>query len=120
MKCDGMAGRGRHLIDEKLQRTFLPQEKIVFYGLDKTDKYDQCQIVNEQYLIFQKNDKIGKFITAWAELERKCTADKGMAYAEGLEIGMAALDAGIKFHIKQTLGGAFIFYSNKQRTFYEV
>ncbi len=120
LDCDGIAGRGRLLIHEKTGRTFLPMEKIVFYGLDKTEKYDQCQLVNEQYLIFKKTDKLNRFIAFWAALEKKCTEEKGMAYAEGLEIGMAALDAGIKFHIRQTLGDVFIFYSNKQQTFYEV
>lgn len=117
---DGIAGRGRRLIDEKKERTFLPKEKIEFYGLDKTDKYDNCQVINEQYIILRKTDKINKFIDAWSILEKKCTAEKGMAYAEGLEIGMAALDSNIKFHICSTLGDAFIFYTNKSKQFYEI
>lgn len=120
LDCDGIAGRGRLLIDEKTGRTFLPKEKIIFYGLDQTDHYDSCQLVNEQYLVLKKTEKLDKFISSWAALEKKCTEEKGMAYAEGLEIGMAALDANMKFHIRQTLGDVFIFYSNKQQTFYEV
>jgi hypothetical protein len=115
---DALAGRDLRLFHEKQNRQLIPIQKLELYNLYNTTKYDQAQIVNEQYLLFRNSDKLDVFIESWEKLEKICSDNNGIAYAEGLEIGMSAIDANIKFKISNIVGDLFWFYSNKQLTYF--
>ncbi len=117
---DGLAGRDLRIFHEKQNRQLIPPQKLYLYNLYQTTQYDQAQIVNEQYLLLKNTDKIDIFVNSWENLERKCTENNGIAYAEGVEIGMAAVDAGIRFKISNIVGDMFWFFSNKQLTYFGV
>ena len=116
----GIAARDLRVFHEKQAGYLIPLEKMNFYNLFETDKYDQAQIVNEQFLLLKNTPKLEVFVNKWSELESKCSNEDGMAYAEGLEIGMSALEAGMNFHILNTIGDVFTFFSNKCNEYYEV
>jgi hypothetical protein len=69
------------------------RHKIEPYGLLKTNKYDEGHVVNEQFLIFKNNDKLNRFIDEWKKRNLFGINNNIWAFAEGLEIGMSAIDA---------------------------
>jgi hypothetical protein len=69
------------------------KHKIEPYKLMLTDKYDHAHVCNEQFLIFKNNDKIHKFIEAWEQRNNFCVNNNIWTFAEGVEIGMSAIDA---------------------------
>jgi hypothetical protein len=72
------------------------RHKIPAYGLMETDRYDAGDVCNEQYMIFANNDKLSVFCANWMELFNKSQAENIWAFAEGVEIGMSTVVAGMK------------------------
>jgi hypothetical protein len=71
------------------------QHKIEPYKLFDTDFYDHAHVCNEQFLIFKKTDKLKTFIDAWEQRNQFGIDNNVWAFAEGLEIGMSSVDAGL-------------------------
>jgi hypothetical protein len=69
------------------------KHKIEPYGLLKTNFYDKGQVVNEQFLVFKNNEKLKIFIDKWKERNEFGVKNNIWAFAEGVEIGMSAVDA---------------------------
>jgi hypothetical protein len=69
------------------------RHKIEPYGLLKTNFYDDAQVVNEQFLIFKNNEKLKIFVQKWKERNEFGVEQDIWAFAEGVEIGMSAVDA---------------------------
>lgn len=69
------------------------RNKIHPYNLLETTKYDHADVCNEQFLIFKNNHKLNTFVDAWSEKNRFCIANNVWTFAEGVEIGMSAVDA---------------------------
>lgn len=71
------------------------QHKIEPYKLFNTNTYDHAHVCNEQFLIFKKSTKLKVFIDAW-EYRNQFGIDNNIwAFAEGVEIGMSSVDAGL-------------------------
>jgi len=87
--------------------------KIEPYGLDKTDFYDEGQVCNEQCFVIKNNSKITKFIECWERLYWKSYEESIWPFAEGVEIGMSTIEAGMNFKWEPLLllRGCFSFYS---------
>jgi len=69
------------------------KHKIEPYGLMNTNFYDKGQVVNEQFMIFKNNDKLKIFVNKWKERNEFGVKNNIWAFAEGVEIGMSAIDA---------------------------
>lgn len=69
------------------------KHKIEPYGLMDTDFYDKGEVVNEQFMIFKNNNKMNVFVNKWKERNEFGVKNNIWAFAEGLEIGMSAVDA---------------------------
>lgn len=71
------------------------KHKINAYNLLDTNIYDDAHVCNEQFLIFKNNDKLKLFIDAWEQKNQFCIDNNIWTFAEGVEIGMSTIDAGI-------------------------
>ena len=67
--------------------------KIEPFGLNTTNKYDTGHVCNEQCLVFKNNKKLQVFIESWELLFNKVFEESVWPFAEGVEIGMAAVEA---------------------------
>lgn len=90
------------------------RHKIEPYGLMKTDFYDKGQVVNEQFMVFKNNDKLKLFSKKWKERNDFGVKNNIWAFAEGLEIGMSAIDASMNMDWKKMfdLKNFFSFVAN--------
>lgn len=95
------------------------KHKIEPYGLMNTNFYDEGQVVNEQFMIFKNNDKLKIFVDKWQERNTFGIEKDIWAFAEGLEIGMSAIDAKMNMDWKRMfeLKGFFKFISNSGQTY---
>jgi hypothetical protein len=90
------------------------KHKIEPYGLMNTNFYDKGQVVNEQFMIFKNNDKLKVFVNKWKERNEFGVKNNIWAFAEGVEIGMSAIDAKMNMDWKKMfeLKGFFSFVAN--------
>lgn len=87
--------------------------KIIPYELDKTTKYDDADVCNEQCLVFKNNTKLKTFVNSWEGLCKKCHEMSIWPFAEGVEIGMSTVEAGMKCDWRpiQMLNRMFYFHA---------
>jgi hypothetical protein len=90
------------------------KHKIEPYKLMLTNKYDQAHVVNEQFLVFKNNNKLKIFIDKWKERNEFGIQNNIWAFAEGLEIGMSAIDANMtmNWQLMRSLKQCFRFQNN--------
>lgn len=69
------------------------RHKIEPYDLLNTTKYDQAHVCNEQFMILKNNHKLPLFVESWSKNNKFCVENNLWTFAEGVEIGMAAVDA---------------------------
>jgi hypothetical protein len=68
-------------------------EKLIDYGADKHDIWDESDVVNEQYLVFKNNSKLMLFEQKWEQMLWYSIANNIRNYPDGFEIGVAALES---------------------------
>jgi len=85
--------RPSYIIGKNDFNTCFWRHKIDIYGLMSTDKYDHGHVPNEQFLVFRVTEKLKKFVDKWEELNKICIETKTNPFAEGLEIGMSAVES---------------------------
>ena len=90
------------------------KHKIEPYGLMENDFYDRGEVVNEQFLAFKNNEKLKIFSEKWKSRNEFGVSIDLWAFAEGLEIGMSAVDANMNmtWHNLSLLSECFEFTSN--------
>lgn len=90
------------------------KHKVEPYGLLKTNFYDKAQVVNEQFLVFKNNQKLKIFVNKWKERNDFGVKNNIWAFAEGVEIGMSAIDAKMNMDWKKMyeLKDFFSFVAN--------
>ena len=88
------------------------KHKIEPYGLSDIHTYDQAHVCNEQFMIFKNNNKLKNFVNFWSSRNQLCIEKKVWTFAEGLEIGMSAIDAKMNFNYTffRTIQNCFEFY----------
>jgi hypothetical protein len=94
------------------------RHKIEPYGLLNTNQYDNGQVVNEQFMVFKNNKKLKTFVEKWKERSDFGVKNDIWAFAEGLEIGMSAVDANMNMDWKKMfdLRNFFKFVANDGNT----
>lgn len=90
------------------------RHKVEPYGLLNTTRYDKAQVVNEQFLVFKNSPKLKTFVNKWKERNEFGVKNDIWAFAEGVEIGMSAVDANMNMDWKKMyeLKDFFSFVSN--------
>jgi hypothetical protein len=88
------------------------RHKIEPYKLMDTNQYDEAHVCNEQFAIFKNNDKLKFFVEAWAKRNQFCIDNNVWTFAEGVEMGMSAIDAGMltQWSSFYTINHCFEFY----------
>jgi hypothetical protein len=88
------------------------RHKIEPYKLMETDFYDNGHVCNEQFLAFKNNEKLKVFVDAWDNRDKFSIENNIWPFAEGLEIGMSSIDAGMKFSWNKlhNLSNCFYFH----------
>ena len=88
------------------------RHKIEPYKLLDTNKYDEAHVCNEQFMLFKNNDKLKFFVEAWAKRNQFCIDNNVWTFAEGVEMGMNAIDAGMltQWSSFYTINHCFEFY----------
>lgn len=85
-----------HIVGKsKFERDSFIRHKVPVYNLLDTTEFDEAHVPNEQFLVFRNNYKLKSFVSYWEELNQKCLDVDCWAFAEGLEIGMSAVKAGM-------------------------
>jgi hypothetical protein len=90
------------------------RHKVEPYGLLNTTRYDKAQVVNEQFLVFKNSPKLKTFVNKWKERNEFGVKNDIWAFAEGVEIGMSAVDANMNMDWKKMyeLKDFFSFVAN--------
>jgi hypothetical protein len=88
------------------------RHKIEPYGLADIHDYDKAHVCNEQFMIFKNNDKLKNFVNFWSSRNQFCIDKNVWTFAEGVEIGMSAIDADMKsdWSCFRTIENCFEFY----------
>lgn len=80
----------------KTNKDIFWRHKAKLYDLYNISQYDNAHVVNEQFLVFRNTYKLQKFVDAWRKRNIICLENNVRPWAEGVEIGMSYLDAGMK------------------------
>ena len=72
-------------------------DKIYDYEILEYDKWDNAHCVNEQFLVFKNNYKFNFFVKRWEQFLWYTIANDIRNYADGFEIGISALEAGMSW-----------------------
>ena len=88
------------------------RHKIEPYGLMHTDKYDKAHVCNEQFMVFKNNSRLKDFVSFWSSRNQFCIDKNVWTFAEGVEIGMSAIDAGLssQYTFFSQMNNCFEFY----------
>ena len=73
------------------------KQKILDYNVFEHNKWDLAHVVNEQFLVFKVNWKFKYFVRRWEEMMWYSIANNIRNYPDGFEIGVAALEADMKW-----------------------
>jgi hypothetical protein len=68
-------------------------EKFDFYDCWEYEKWDDGQVVNEQFLVFKNGPKYRFFTQRWEQFLWYCIMNDIRSYPDGFEIGISALEA---------------------------
>jgi len=93
-------------------------EKLIDYGADKHDLWDDAEVVNEQYLVFKNNTKLMVFEQRWEQMLWYSIANNIRNYPDGFEIGIAALESKMVLSINplRLLSNCYYFYPKYTNT----
>ena len=80
------------------------KDKLYDYDMLEYDKWDEAHCANEQFMIFKNTYKFRFFVQRWEQFLWYSIHNKIRNYAEGFEIGISALEAGMKWHFENAFG----------------
>jgi hypothetical protein len=80
------------------------RDKVIDYDILEYDKWDDAHCVNEQFLLFKNSHKFKFFVMRWEQFLWYSIENKIRNYAEGFEIGVSALESGMKWHFSNAFG----------------
>lgn len=75
------------------------KDKISDFGLMLHGRYDEAYVPNEQVLIYRNGPKFFHYIQSYERWFWYCVHNKIRHYAEGVEMGISALEAGMKCEV---------------------
>jgi hypothetical protein len=79
-------------------------QKLLDYDMLEYDKWDEAHCVNEQFMIFKNSPKYKFFTQRWEQFLWYSIENKIRNNEEGFEIGISALEAGMKWHFMNAFG----------------
>lgn len=89
--------------------------KIYAYDIFEYDRWDEGHCVNEQFLVFRNNSKFKFFVQRWEQFLWYTVVNNISNYAEGFEIGVSILEAGMNCEytgiFRHCLPGCFYFHT---------
>jgi hypothetical protein len=91
------------------------KHKIHDYNVLEHNKWDDAEVVNEQFLVFKNSSKFRFFVQRWEQFLWYSVANSINNFSEGFEIGISALEADMKhvhsfFHT--FMPDCFAFYNS--------
>ena len=92
------------------------REKIYDYDILEYTGWDNAHVCNEQLLLFKNNYKFKFFVQRWEQFLWYTIQNDIRNYAEGFEIGISALEAGMEYNwgaFQAFLGSCFSFYTKE-------
>jgi hypothetical protein len=109
---------GRIGDDRVKPETSFYRDKIYDYEIEDIPIWDEAHVANEQFLAFKNSWKLKVFTQKWEQLMWYSIANNIRNYAEGFEIGIAALEATMKWswRVFSVMGDCFYFYAKWTRT----
>jgi hypothetical protein len=114
-------GVSRRQIPEKLPFFY---KKLVELEMLHQSKWDEAEVVNEQFFVFKYSNKFKFFAQRWEMFLWYCIANGIGNYPDGLDIGISALEADMKFdymkhmNIFSFIHDCFYFYAKFSNTPY--
>ena len=97
------------------------RQKLIDYDMLEYDKWDEAHCVNEQFMLFKNSYKFRFFVQRWEQFLWYSIENKIRNYAEGFEIGISALEAGMKWHFNNAfnhfLQQCFQFYNKSEQLY---
>jgi hypothetical protein len=87
-------------------------EKLYDYNCLENNMWDEAHVANEQFLVFKNGWKLTLFEQKWEQMLWYTVMNNIRNYAEGFEIGVCALESGMKwdFYVFPLLRNCFYFY----------
>ena len=87
-------------------------EKFYDYNCLENPLWDNAHVVNEQFLVFKNNWKLILFEQKWEQMLWYSIANNIRNYPDGFEIGVSALESGMKwdYTLLPILNNCFYFY----------
>ena len=87
-------------------------EKFHDYNCLDNPLWDNAHVVNEQFLVFKNNWKLTLFEQKWEQMLWYSIANNIRNYPDGFEIGVSALESGMKwdYNLFSILNNCFYFY----------
>lgn len=87
-------------------------DKLYDYDCLDVPLWDEAHVTNEQFLAFRNNWKFKVFAQKWEQMMWYTIANNIRNYPDGFEIGIAALESGMKWHylMLSILRDCFYFY----------
>ena len=88
-------------------------EKFQDYNCLNNPLWDNAHVVNEQFLVFKNNWKLILFEQKWEQMLWYSIANNIRNYPDGFEIGVSALESGMKwnYNLFSVLNNCFHFYT---------
>lgn len=100
--------RPMRLGDAKKDKDCIFRNKIIDYNLLSRSKWDDAQVMNEQFLAFRNSDKLKVFCQQWEMFLHWCIYHNLDGYPDGVEIGISALEAGMKIDLNSHSWGPYV------------
>jgi hypothetical protein len=97
------------------------KEKIQDYHVIEHIKWDKAHVFNEQFFVLKINWKYRYFVRRWEEMMWYSIANDIRNYPDGFEIGVAALEAEMKFDFNEwrnLVPDCFMFYNKLNQPYY--
>ena len=93
-------------------------EKFEDYNCLENPLWDNAHVVNEQFLVFKNTWKLTLFEQKWEQMLWYSIANNIRNYPDGFEIGVSALESGMKwdYNLFPTLRDCFFFYPKYSNT----
>jgi hypothetical protein len=101
--------------DHKTDPNSLVKEKIIDYGINEHTKWDNANVMNEQFVVYRNNWKFNFYIRRWEQFFWYSVKNNINNFAEGLEMGICALESEMKLaqvnEVSHIINETFYFYN---------
>jgi hypothetical protein len=101
--------------DHKDDPDSLVKLKMIDYGIYEHTKWDDANVMNEQFVVYRNNWKFNFYIQRWEQFFWYSVKNNINNFAEGLEMGICALESEMKLalvnEVSHIINETFYFYN---------